>query len=69
MQGIAIIYTVASLSFLGVFTYMKVKIVIKKIANSIQKLRDHRTIKENHLRLFIFNTDKIIFKCLRRYNT
>ena len=30
MQDIAIIIKVASLSFLGVFTYIKVKIVIKK---------------------------------------
>ena len=39
MQGIAIIYIVASLSFLGVFTYIKVKIVIKKIANSTQEIK------------------------------
>ena len=39
MQGIAIIYTVASLSFLGVFTYIKLKIVIKKIASSTQEIK------------------------------
>ena len=39
MQGIAIIYTVASLSFLEVFTYIKVKIVIKKIAISTQEIK------------------------------
>ena len=39
MQGIAIIYTVANLSFLGVFTYIKLKIVIKKIANSTQEIK------------------------------
>ena len=39
MQGISIIYAVASLSFLGVFTYIKVKIVIKKIANSTQEIK------------------------------
>ena len=39
MQGIAIIYTVASLSFLRVFTYIKIEIVIKKIANSTQEIK------------------------------
>ena len=39
MQGIAIIYTVASLSFLEVFKYIKVKKVIKKIANSTQEIK------------------------------
>ena len=69
MQGIAIIYAVASLSFLGVFTYIRLKLVSKKELKVLKKLRDDRTIKEIHLRLFIFNTNKIIFKCLRRYNT
>ena len=38
MQGIAIIYAVASLSFLGVFTYIRLKIVIKK-SNSTQEIK------------------------------
>ena len=39
MQGIAIIYAVASLSFLGAFTYIRFKIVIKKRANSTKEIK------------------------------
>ena len=34
-----------------------------------KRSRNEKTIKENQLILLILNTDKIIFKCLRRYNT